>query len=59
MFNLVQWHVWQSPGAWFDWGVGAATVSRELVPDIILTALTAEIELIQPCLEAARTPAGT
>jgi hypothetical protein len=58
-FTLTQWRVWQSPGEWPDWGVAAATARRELVPDIILTELTIEMQRLQPYLEAAPTPAGT
>lgn len=58
-FTLVQWHVWASPGEWPDWGVAATAARRELVPDIILTELTTEMERLRPYLEAARTPAGT
>lgn len=58
-FTLTQWRVWETPGEWPDWGAAAATARRELVPDIILTELTTEMERLKPYLEAARTPAGT
>lgn len=58
-FTLTQWHVWESPGEWPDWGAAATTARRELVPDIILAELTTQLELLRPYLEAARTPAGT
>lgn len=58
-FTLTQWQVWEAQGAWPDWGAVTTTARRELVPGIILTELTSEMERLQPYLKVARTPVET
>ncbi len=53
-FTLTQWQLWSMPqGTWPDWGAVATGLRRLLVPDLVYAELQAELERLQPYLEAA------
>lgn len=53
-FTLSQWQLWSmSYEAWPDWGEVATSLRRLLVPELIHAELLAELERLQPYLEAA------
>jgi hypothetical protein len=54
-FILVQWQVWSVPeGEWPHWQKVAKDVRRQLVPELLQAELLAELERLQPYLDAAK-----
>jgi hypothetical protein len=54
-FTLAQWQVWSVPdGEWPDWQDVANDVRRQLVPELLQAELLAELERLQPYLDAAK-----
>lgn len=54
-FTLSQWQLWaEAGGEWPDWPQVALSVRRLLVPELVHQELLAELERLQPYLDAAK-----